>query len=122
MYVLKDNFSTYVEGFLGTLQLTFYSSLLALALGFLMASFRVAPVGSLRVFGTVWVTVLRNTPLTLLFFAVLLGLPRFGSCCPSRCSRSSPSAATPRRSSARRCAPASTPCPGDRARRPAASA
>ncbi|GGW79358.1 amino acid ABC transporter permease [Streptomyces lucensis JCM 4490] len=82
MYVLKDNFSTYVEGFLGTLQLTFYSSLLALALGFLMASFRVAPVGSLRVFGTVWVTVLRNTPLTLLFFAVLLGLPRFGLVLP----------------------------------------
>lgn len=47
-----------------------------------MCSFRVAPVGSFRVFGTVWVTVLRNTPLTLLFFAVLLGLPRFGIVLP----------------------------------------
>ncbi|MBY8839949.1 amino acid ABC transporter permease [Streptomyces sp. SP2-10] len=82
MKVLTDNLSTYVEGFLGTLELTVYSSLLALALGFVMASFRVAPVGSLRIFGTVWVTVLRNTPLTLLFFAVLLGLPRFGLVLP----------------------------------------
>ncbi|MEU1125835.1 amino acid ABC transporter permease [Streptomyces sp. NPDC005899] len=82
MDVLTDNFSLYAEGFLGTLELTVYSSLLALALGFVMASFRVAPVGSLRVIGTVWVAVLRNTPLTLLFFAVLLGLPRFGLVLP----------------------------------------
>ncbi|QGV77796.1 amino acid ABC transporter permease [Streptomyces ficellus] len=82
MNVLTDNWSLYGEGFLGTVELTVYSSLLALVLGFVMASFRVAPVGSLRAFGTVWVTVLRNTPLTLLFFAVLLGLPRFGLVLP----------------------------------------
>lgn len=82
MNVLTDNFSTFGDGFLGTVELTLYASVLALVLGFLMASFRVAPVGSLRVFGTVWVTVLRNTPLTLLFFAVLLGLPRFGLVLP----------------------------------------
>ncbi|MFI6103089.1 amino acid ABC transporter permease [Streptomyces sp. NPDC051310] len=82
MDVLTDNWSVYGEGFLGTVELTVYSSLLALVLGFLMASFRVAPVRALRAFGTVWVTVLRNTPLTLLFFAVLLGLPRFGLVLP----------------------------------------
>ncbi|MYR28356.1 MULTISPECIES: amino acid ABC transporter permease [unclassified Streptomyces] len=82
MDVLTQNFSEYGKGFLGTLELTVYASLLALALGFVMASFRVAPVGSLRVFGTAWVMVLRNTPLTLLFFAVLLGLPRFGLVLP----------------------------------------
>ncbi|MGW1891416.1 amino acid ABC transporter permease [Streptomyces sp. NPDC002004] len=82
MNVLINNWSTYVAGFLGTVQLTVYSSILALVLGFVMASFRVAPVRSLRVFGTVWVNVLRNTPLTLLFFAVLLGLPRFGLVLP----------------------------------------
>ncbi|MEJ8638279.1 amino acid ABC transporter permease [Streptomyces sp. NPDC006475] len=82
MNVLTDNFSLYGKGFLGTVELTVYASLLALVLGFVMASFRAAPVGSLRVVGTVWVTVLRNTPLTLLFFAVLLGLPRFGLVLP----------------------------------------
>jgi glutamate transport system permease protein len=80
--VLIDNFDTYAQGFLGTVELTVYSSVLALVLGFVMASFRVAPIGSLRMFGTAWVTVLRNTPLTLLFFAVLLGLPRFGLVLP----------------------------------------
>ncbi|MEU7070294.1 amino acid ABC transporter permease [Streptomyces narbonensis] len=82
MDVLTDNFTLYGEGFLGTVELTVYASALALVLGFVMASFRVAPVGSFRVFGTVWVTVLRNTPLTLLFFAVMLGLPRFGLVLP----------------------------------------
>ncbi|GGX62915.1 amino acid ABC transporter permease [Streptomyces hiroshimensis] len=82
MNVLTDNLSLYGKGLLGTVELTVYASLLALVLGFVMASFRVAPVGSLRVFGTAWVTVLRNTPLTLLFFAVLLGLPRFGVVLP----------------------------------------
>ncbi|RSS83243.1 amino acid ABC transporter permease [Streptomyces sp. WAC06614] len=82
MYVLTENFPLYWQGFLGTVELTVYASLLALVLGFVMASFRVAPIGSLRVLGTVWVTVLRNTPLTLLFFAVVLGLPRFGLVLP----------------------------------------
>ncbi|MEU7429293.1 amino acid ABC transporter permease [Streptomyces sioyaensis] len=82
MNVLLHNLSLYGEGLLGTVELTVYSSLLALALGFLMAAFRVAPVGSLRAVGTVWVNVLRNTPLTLLFFAVVLGLPRFGLVLP----------------------------------------
>ncbi|MER7200220.1 amino acid ABC transporter permease [Streptomyces sp. CB01635] len=82
MSVLTSNFSTFVKGFLGTVELTVYASILALVLGFVMASFRVAPVGSFRVFGTVWVNILRNTPLTLLFFAVLLGLPRFGLVLP----------------------------------------
>ncbi|MFF8311433.1 amino acid ABC transporter permease [Streptomyces lydicus] len=82
MNVLLDNLSLYGEGLLGTVELTVYASLLALVLGFLMAAFRVAPVASLRAFGTAWVTVLRNTPLTLLFFAVVLGLPRFGLVLP----------------------------------------
>ncbi|MGC5360309.1 amino acid ABC transporter permease [Streptomyces sp. DT24] len=82
MDVLTDNFSLYGKGFLGTLELTVYASVLAMVLGFLMAAFRVAPVRALRGLGTAWVTVLRNTPLTLLFFAVLLGLPRFGLVLP----------------------------------------
>ncbi|MFB7666163.1 amino acid ABC transporter permease [Kitasatospora sp. NPDC056138] len=77
MKVLTDNLPTYWHGFLGTLELTVISGVLALLLGVLMAGFRVSPVRPLRAFGTGWVTVLRNTPLTLLFFVVVLGLPRF---------------------------------------------
>ncbi|WP_406111461.1 amino acid ABC transporter permease [Kitasatospora purpeofusca] len=77
MKTLTDNWSIYWEGFLGTLSLFVVSAVLALVLGVLIASFRVSPVKPLRVFGTTWVTLLRNTPLTLLFFIVVLGLPRF---------------------------------------------
>lgn len=82
MNVLTDNFSLYGKGLWGTVQLTLLAGALALAVGVLIAGFRVSPVRALRAFGTGWVTVLRNTPLTLLFFAVLLGLPRFGVVLP----------------------------------------
>ncbi|OKJ08076.1 amino acid ABC transporter permease [Kitasatospora sp. CB01950] len=82
MKVLTDNWSTYWHGFLGTLWLTLVSAVLALVLGVVIAGFRVSPVKPLRAFGTGWVTVLRNTPLTLLFFIVVLGLPRFSITLP----------------------------------------
>jgi glutamate transport system permease protein len=78
MNVLLDNFALFREGFLGTVKLTVFSGLIALALGVLMAAFRVSPVPPLRYFGTAWVTLLRNTPLTLLFFVAVLVLPRLG--------------------------------------------
>ncbi|WP_031515487.1 amino acid ABC transporter permease [Streptomyces sp. NRRL F-5123] len=82
MDVLTQNFSLYGKGLWGTVQLTLLAGALSLAVGVVIAGFRVSPVKALRVFGTVWVAVLRNTPLTLLFFAVLLGLPRFGVVLP----------------------------------------
>ncbi|MBV6697981.1 amino acid ABC transporter permease [Kitasatospora aureofaciens] len=82
MKTLTDNWSTYWDGFLGTLLLFAVSAVMSLVLGVLIASFRVSPVKPLRVFGTAWVTLLRNTPLTLLFFIVVLGLPRFNITLP----------------------------------------
>jgi glutamate transport system permease protein len=70
------NFALLRAGFLQTVELSALSALLALLIGTLLAAFRVSPVPALRVFGTVWVSVFRNTPLTLLFFAVAFGLPR----------------------------------------------
>lgn len=78
MNVLLDNFTLFREGFVTTVTLTLLSALLALVFGTLMAAFRVSPVPPLRVFGTVWVTLLQNTPLTLLFFFVTLALPQLG--------------------------------------------
>ncbi|WP_171162724.1 amino acid ABC transporter permease [Streptomyces sp. I05A-00742] len=78
MNVLSDHFAEFREGFLNTVELTALSALLALVLGILIAAFRVSPVPALRVFGTTWVTLLRNTPLVLLFLAVTLGLPALG--------------------------------------------
>jgi glutamate transport system permease protein len=71
MNAFFDNLPLFRDGFLGTLSLTAVSAVLALALGTAMAGFRVSPVPPLRAFGTVWVTLLRNTPLTLLFLIVV---------------------------------------------------
>lgn len=78
MNVLLDNFALFRQGFVGTVELTALSGLIALVLGVVMAAFRVSPVPSLRFFGAAWVTLLRNTPLTLLFFISVLVLPQLG--------------------------------------------
>jgi glutamate transport system permease protein len=76
--VLMDHFSMFRDGFWETVKLTVWGSLTALVLGTVIAGFRVSPVPVLRIFGTVWVTLLRNTPLVLLFLVVTLGLPVLG--------------------------------------------
>ncbi|WP_405722351.1 amino acid ABC transporter permease [Streptomyces sp. NBC_01537] len=78
MNVLLDHFALFREGFLGTVELTALSGLIALMLGVVIAAFRVSPVPPLRFFGATWVLLFRNTPLTLLFFVVVLALPRLG--------------------------------------------
>ncbi|MCZ4095503.1 amino acid ABC transporter permease [Streptomyces sp. SID13666] len=75
MNVLVDNFALFRQGFFGTLSLTGASAVLALLLGVLIAAFRVSPVPPLRAFGTLWVTLLRNTPLTLLFLVATFIVP-----------------------------------------------
>lgn len=76
MDVLLDNLSLFREGFLGTLKLTGSSALVAIAVGVVIAGFRVSPVPPLRIFGTLWVTLLRNTPLTLLFLVAFFVVPK----------------------------------------------
>jgi glutamate transport system permease protein len=50
----------------------------SLVLGTIIASFRVSPIPSLRWFGTAWVTVIRNCPLTVILFFFAFGLPEIG--------------------------------------------
>ena len=57
-----------------TIQLTLYGALGALVIGTIVAVCRVSPVGVLQRFGTGYVTVLRNTPLTLIVALCSLGL------------------------------------------------
>ncbi|WP_371499540.1 amino acid ABC transporter permease [Kitasatospora sp. NBC_00374] len=70
------NFALFRDGFLRTVELSAVSAFFALLLGTVLAAFRVSPVPALRALGTVWVNTFRNTPLTLLFFAVTFALPR----------------------------------------------
>ncbi|MEV7468978.1 amino acid ABC transporter permease [Streptomyces kronopolitis] len=76
MNVLLDYLPEFRDGFLGTLAITASSGLLALVLGVLIAGFRVSPIPPLRAFGTGWVTVVRNTPLTLLFLVAFFVVPQ----------------------------------------------
>ncbi|MFG2645514.1 amino acid ABC transporter permease [Streptomyces sp. NPDC048370] len=75
MNVLLDHFPEFRDGFIGTVSITAVSSVIALVLGIVVAGFRVSPVPPLRVFGTAWVTLLRNTPLTLLFLVSFFVVP-----------------------------------------------
>jgi glutamate transport system permease protein len=76
--VLVGNWDLFSRGFLTTLQLLLLSGVLSLALGTLLAAMRVSPVPALRRTGAGYVTLLRNTPLTLVFFLVVFGFPALG--------------------------------------------
>ncbi|MET9512923.1 amino acid ABC transporter permease [Streptomyces flavidovirens] len=75
MNVLLDHLPEFRDGFIGTVLLTAASALLAMVLGVVMAGFRVSPVPPLRFFGAAWVTLFRNTPLTLLFLVAWFVVP-----------------------------------------------
>jgi glutamate transport system permease protein len=72
---LLDHLADFREGFIGTVLLTLASGLLAMVLGVIIAGFRVSPVPPLRMLGTAWVTLFRNTPLTLLFLIAWFVVP-----------------------------------------------
>ncbi|MGC0416566.1 amino acid ABC transporter permease [Embleya sp. AB8] len=74
--VIQDNWDLLWHGFVGTLKLTVVCGIVSLLLGTLIAACRVSPVPPLRWFGTAYVTLFRNTPLTLIFFFVALGFPK----------------------------------------------
>jgi glutamate transport system permease protein len=57
-----------------TVQLTLYSAAGSLVWGTLLAGMRVSPVPLMRTFGTAYVNLIRNTPLTLILVACSLGL------------------------------------------------
>ena len=56
-----------------TIKLTVASAVGALVLGTVIAVMRVSPVGVLRAVGTAYVTLVRNTPLTLIVFFCAFG-------------------------------------------------
>jgi glutamate transport system permease protein len=73
---IADNWDLLSRAFLTTLSLAVVSGLGALVLGTLLAAFRVSPVPPLRGLATTYVELLRNTPLTVVFFFLVFGLPQ----------------------------------------------
>ncbi|MEU8813918.1 amino acid ABC transporter permease [Actinoplanes sp. NPDC048796] len=76
MDVFSDplNREVYLTGFLWILKLTLAGGVGALVLGVLIAAMRVSPIPVLRAFGTAWVNIFRNTPLTLIILFCYFGL------------------------------------------------
>ena len=78
MDAVLDNLPLYWQGFRSTLTLTLYSAFFALLLGTILGAFRVSPIPSLRGFGLTYVELVRNTPLTAVFFAAVFVAPQLG--------------------------------------------
>lgn len=78
MQIIADNLPLFLQGFWMTVLLLVCSGFMALAIGTLVAVMRISPVAALRSFATGYTEILRNTPLTLVFFFCAFVLPYLG--------------------------------------------
>jgi len=78
MDTLLNNLDIFVIGFRNTLLLFIVSAVVALVLGTIIGAMRVSPVPVMRAFGTIYVNLVRNTPLTLIMFFFAFGYPQLG--------------------------------------------
>ncbi len=76
--VLADHFSEFSTGFWVTVRIVVISFVIAMVVGTLVATMRIAPVKPLNWVGGVFVEVFRNTPLLVLLFISYAGLRRAG--------------------------------------------
>ncbi|NLA65107.1 MAG: amino acid ABC transporter permease [Leucobacter sp.] len=78
MDVIFANLDLWGEAIKNTLLVFFGGGAIALVLGIIVGAMRVSPVPIARAIGTVYVNIVRNTPLTLVFFFFVLGYPALG--------------------------------------------
>jgi glutamate transport system permease protein len=79
MDVLVENADVFVNGFFVTFQICLLAAIGSLVIGTVLAAMRISPIPPLRWLGTAYVTIVRNTPLTIVFFFMAFGLPELGS-------------------------------------------
>ncbi|MFI5609862.1 amino acid ABC transporter permease [Amycolatopsis sp. NPDC051903] len=75
MDVLLDNLDLFGPFFLRTIELFLIAGAGSLVFGTILAMLRVSPVPVLRAIGTTYVTIVRNTPLTLVFAFFVFAYP-----------------------------------------------
>jgi glutamate transport system permease protein len=75
MDILIDYWPLFRDGFLTTIQLFLLAGVASLVFGVILAMLRVSPVPVFRATGTLYVTVVRNTPLTLVFLFFVFAYP-----------------------------------------------
>ncbi len=79
MQIVLDNLPRLLRGLGVTLQLTIGGFLIGLAIGTVIAVFRVSPIKPLRVLGAGYVAAMVNSPLIFLVFVAYYGLPKLGA-------------------------------------------
>lgn len=75
MNILIDYWPLFRDGFLTTVQLFLIAAVASLVFGVILAMLRVSPVPVFRAAGTLYVTIVRNTPLTLVFLFFVFAYP-----------------------------------------------
>jgi glutamate transport system permease protein len=75
MNILIDYWPLFRDGFLTTIELFLLAGVASLIFGVFLAMLRVSPVPVFRATGTLYVTVVRNTPLTLVFLFFVFAYP-----------------------------------------------
>lgn len=78
MDALFGNLDLWGTGLKNTLILFFAGGAIALVIGIIVGAMRVSPVPIARAVGTLYVNIIRNTPLTLVFFFFVLGYAKLG--------------------------------------------
>ncbi|MGJ0204189.1 ABC transporter permease subunit [Leucobacter sp. gxy201] len=78
MDVIFGNLDLWGSAIKNTLLVFVFGGLLALVLGIIVGAMRVSPVPIARAVGTLYVNLVRNTPLTLVFFFFVFGYPKLG--------------------------------------------
>lgn len=73
-----NQFDLVLRAFWLTLQLFLLSGLLSILFGTVLAAMRVGPVAVLRTAVSTYVTLVRNTPLLMVFIFVFIAMPRLG--------------------------------------------
>jgi glutamate transport system permease protein len=76
LHVLTDNWDVIGSHFLTTIELFLIAAAGSLVVGTLLTAMRVSPVPALRAFGTSYVLLLRNCPLTLVFALLVFAVPK----------------------------------------------
>jgi len=75
MNILIDYWPLFRDGFLTTVELFLIAGVVSLVFGVVLAMLRVSPVPVFRAAGTLYVTIVRNTPLTLVFLFFVFAYP-----------------------------------------------
>lgn len=79
MNAILDNLDLFLLGFGNTLLMLGGTLVFAVPLGIVVAAMRISPIRSLRATASVYTEILRNTPLTLVFFFMTFVMPKLGA-------------------------------------------